>query len=334
MFKIVCIIFPLLFLQATPCLSQKQIVIAHRGASGYLPEHNLSSASLAFGMGADFIEPDVVLTKDSIPIILHDIYLDLTTNISEVFPKRNRTDNHWYAIDFTLKEIKSLKLRERTYKGSKAAVFKNRSDVAKDFFTIPTLEEFILLIENLNKTTGKKVGIYPEIKKPSFHLAASKDITKIVLSKLVDMGYPKKSTPIYLQCFDMKELQKAKKEWSQFPLIQLIGDNRDKEAQTDYNALQTTAGILKMKTYAVGVGPSIHHLITNTGNGPTETTFSKLLKKHRLLIHPYTVRKDSLPSWARSIHHLHEILFNKIKVDGVFTDFTDLTVSFLNKKQK
>jgi len=91
-----------------------KIVIAHRGASGYLPEHTLESYIMAYALGADFIETDLALTKDGAFVCIHDIYLEYTTNVKDLFPERSRKDRHWYVVDFSLEEIKQLKVHERT----------------------------------------------------------------------------------------------------------------------------------------------------------------------------------------------------------------------------
>ena len=117
--NLVLLILLLTLIQVLPaigCDENKKIVHAHRGACGYLPEHTLPSYALAYGMGADYIEPDLVLTKDGIFICVHDIYLEDTTNVEEIFPDRHREDDHWYAIDFLLSEIKSLTVHERSKK--------------------------------------------------------------------------------------------------------------------------------------------------------------------------------------------------------------------------
>ena len=102
------------------------LVIAHRGASGYLPEHTLPGVALAHGMGAHYIEQDVVLTKDNIPVVLHDHFLDTVTNVAEIFQNRKRKDGRYYAIDFTLEELRRLSVNERIDRNSKKAVFPDR----------------------------------------------------------------------------------------------------------------------------------------------------------------------------------------------------------------
>lgn len=126
----------------------RQLVLAHRGASGYLPEQTDEAIVMAFMMGADFIEQDVVLTKDDVPIIMHDLYLDEMTDVAQVFPERNRTeDSHYYAIDFTLAEIKQLKVSERFYPNTSSAQYPDRFPQWKSHFSLSTLEERIELIQ-------------------------------------------------------------------------------------------------------------------------------------------------------------------------------------------
>ena len=149
----------------------KPIVIAHRGACGYVPEHTLEAASMAHAMQVDFIEQDVVLSKDNIPVVLHDIHLDTVTDVAQKFPGRARSDGRFYAIDFALDEIKQLFVHERISLKTGKAVFPNRFDASKALFRVPTLEEEIELIKGLNAATGRDIGIYVEIKKPAWHLS-------------------------------------------------------------------------------------------------------------------------------------------------------------------
>ncbi|WP_366085346.1 glycerophosphodiester phosphodiesterase family protein [Polaribacter sp.] len=107
--------------------SDKKIIIAHRGASGYLPEHTPEAKIMAYAMNADFIEQDIVLSKDNIPIVIHDIYLDDVTDVSEKFPKRHREDNRFYEIDFTFKELKTLRVSERFMPETGEQVYKKNS---------------------------------------------------------------------------------------------------------------------------------------------------------------------------------------------------------------
>ena len=240
---------PILFLLglaiSMPCKGNgKKIVIAHRGASAYLPEHTLAGAAMAHSWDIDFIEPDVVLSKDKVPIVLHDIHLDLTSNVKKVFPKKARKDGRYYAIDFTLPELKQLKAEARVDYKSGKPVFPMRFPAQKSSFTIPTLAEFIELIQGLNISRRKQIGIYPEIKAPAFHQNEGADISKIVINTLKQYGYDEKPKQVFLQCFDAKELKRIRNEFNPpYPLIQLIGDNRWSMGDTDYTWLQTKAGL-------------------------------------------------------------------------------------------
>ena len=194
--------------------SVKKIVVAHRGASGYLPEHSMAAKSMAYAMGADYIEQDVVMTKDNELVVLHDHYLDRVTNVAKVYPDRKREDGRYYAIDFTLEEIKSLKMTEgfNIKDGKEVAGFPERFPIWKSDFKVHTFAEEIELIQGLNKSTGKNIGIYPEIKAPWFHRHEGKDISVEVLKVLKKYGYTKKSDLVYLQCFDPNEVMRLKEE--------------------------------------------------------------------------------------------------------------------------
>ena len=162
----------------------KKIVIAHRGASGYLPEHTLEAKAMAHAMNVDFIEQDLVLSKDNVAIVIHDIYLDDVTNVATKYPDRKRKDNRYYVIDFTFEELKKLKVTERFNPKTGEQVFKNRFPIWKGNFKLHSLQEEIELLQGLNKSTGKNIGIYPEIKEPEFHKKEGKNLTKVVLKVL------------------------------------------------------------------------------------------------------------------------------------------------------
>ena len=179
---------------------QNPVVIAHRGACGYLPEHTLEAASMAYAMQVDFIEQDVVLTKDDVPIVSHDIHLDTVTDVAKKFPDRAREDDRFYAIDFSLAEVKQLSVHERISLKTGEAVFPKRFDATKSLFRVPTLAEEIELIKGLNAAASRDVGIYVEIKKPSWHREQGKDISKKVMEVLAEHGYKTKQDNVYLQC--------------------------------------------------------------------------------------------------------------------------------------
>ena len=158
-------------------------IIAHRGACGYLPEHTLPAVELAHTFGADYIEQDVVLTSDGVPIVLHDVTLELTTNVAALFPERHRDDGLFYAIDFTLEEIKTLNAHERTDSHGNP-VFPGRYSGTGVEFKVPTLAEEIETVDRLNAASGKRTGVYIELKRPEFHEQEGVDIYQAVLDVL------------------------------------------------------------------------------------------------------------------------------------------------------
>lgn len=310
-----------------------KIVIAHRGASAYLPEHTLAGAAMAHSWDVDFIEPDVVLSKDKVPIVLHDIHLDLTTNVKDIFPQKKRVDGRYYAIDFTLKELKQLNVQERISHKTGKIAYPGRFPVRLSSFQIPTLAEFIELIKGLNTSRQKKIGIYPEVKAPSFHLQAGADISKIVIKILKEYGYEKNTKEIYLQCFNAKELQRIRREFNPpYPLIQLIGDNRWYKTETDFTWLQTQEGLASIAKYAQGIGPWINQLLSIDEQGRSKmTNLATLAKANKLLIHPYTLRSDRLPKGI-NFEKLAKLLYYQVEVDGIFTDFGNKLVSLLERQ--
>ncbi len=305
---------------------RKKIIIAHRGASGYLPEHTLESVSMAYAMGAHFIEQDLVLTKDGVPIVLHDIYLDTTTNVCEVFPDRARKDGRWYAIDFTLQEIKMLKVHERTNGCNDNAVFPERFPVGKADFEVPTFVEEIEMVQGLNKSMGRNVGIYPELKEPSFHTQEGYDIGEFVLQILSAYGYEGADANVYVQCFDPLYLKRLRvKLNTKLSLIQLIG------ARRSHDYLVTPQALDDIATYANGIGPSINRIVQYKKGKPLMIT-SLVNDAHgrNLVVHPYTFQKDALPEYAENLEELLRLFYFVIGVDGVFTDFPDEVIKLLS----
>ncbi len=306
------------------------VVIAHRGASGYLPEHTLEAKALAIGLGADFIEQDVVLTADGVPIVTHDITLEDVTDIAARFPHRARPDGKYYAIDFKLEELRALSRRERVDdQGSQ--VFPNRFPSGRSRFGVVTLAEEIEFLQGVNRAAHSNVGLYTEVKFPAWHRERGKDITLIVLDVLAQYGYRTRSDHVYLQCFDAGELKRVRRDLhSQLKLIQLIGENSWHESATDYDAMQTEAGIADVATYADGIGPEITQLIEwRTSGERVIKPLARWAHARGLLIHPYTLRIDSLPRNAPDAQSVMKALFDEAGVEGIFTDFTDVTREFI-----
>jgi glycerophosphoryl diester phosphodiesterase len=317
-------------------LKQDKIVIAHRGASGYLPEHTLASKAMAYAQGADFLEQDLVMTKDNHVVVMHDYHLETVTNVEQVFPHRHRDDGRYYVIDFTLDELRKLRVFERfrNENGIKTPVFIDRFPIGKSRFGIHTFSEEIELIQGLNHTTGKQVGIYPEIKSPSFHLQEGKDISTAVLKILKAYGYKTKRDKIYLQCFDAKELKRINENLLpamniDLKLVQLM------TAAEDYKWMQTEKGMKQVASYADGIGPSIHQII-DIKSPPSPLKISSLVDHAHtanLLVHPYTFRieADKIPNYAKGHNDLVNIFLYKIGVDGIFTDFPDIAIELMHR---
>ena len=331
-------VFVMASLVSAQSFSQK-IVVAHRGASGYLPEHTLAAKAMAYAMGADYIEQDVVMTKDDQLIVLHDITLDRTTDVAEQFPQRVRGDGRFYAIDFTLAEIRLLNASEgfQNNNGVKRQSFGNRFPMGASTFRVPTLAEEIELIQGMNKSTGKNVGIYPEVKSPEFHRAAGKDISTAVVAMLKSYGYTSKSDKIFLQTFSFNELKIIHDEilpaaGIELNLVQLIGD-ADSDA---YSWMFEDDGMNKLAEFADGVGPEKGLVIdrASTKENIQVTEFVSRAHAAGMQVHPYTFRLDpgQVPEYADDFESMLEIFYFEAGIDGAFTDFPDRVVDFLKAR--
>ena len=315
----------------------KKLVIAHRGASGYLPEHTLAAKAMAYAQGADYIEQDLVMTKDDQLVVLHDHLLDTVTNVRQVFPGRARDDGRFYVIDFTLDEVQQLSVVERfQWENSVVSpVFKNRFPLDKSSFRIHTFDDEIELIQGLNVSTGRSVGLYPEIKSPAFHREEGKDIAAAVLNSLQAYGYTKLTDKIYLQCFDPHELLRIHDVLMPamnmaVPLVQLLGTS------PRFESILNEVGMVRVSVYAVGIGPSID-LLVEPDSDPSDLRVSNLVEwAHAagLQVHPYTFRRDAgqIPQYATDFEDLLRIFLDQLGVDGVFTDFPDLAVRFIESE--
>ncbi|ENO1828550.1 glycerophosphodiester phosphodiesterase [Vibrio vulnificus] len=338
----------------TTSVFAEPLVIAHRGASGYLPEHTLEAKTLAYAMKPDYIEQDVVMTKDDQLVVLHDHYLDRVTDVAEKFPNRARADGRYYAIDFTLAEIKTLKVTEGFNiddKGNKVQGYPTRFPMWKSDFTVPTLAEEIELIQGLNKTLGYDIGIYPEIKAPWFHRHEGKDISKAVLNTLKAYGYTDKNSKVYLQCFDPIELKRINDELMpamkmDLKLVQLMAYtdwnetmvyNGNQATPYDYDWMFKPGAMQEVATYAEGIGPWKPMLVDDKSTKENIIVLPLMneAKQAGLAVHPYTFRADPgrIAPYATDFVGMLDVFYNQVKVDGLFTDFPDKAVAFLEKQQ-
>ena len=291
--------------------ASNKLVIAHRGASGYLPEHTLPAKAMAYAMHPDYIEQDLVLTKDNVPVVLHDIYLDEVSDVAEKFPQRMRKDGRYYVIDFDYEELKLLQIVERFDRKTGEQTYPNRFPKGKSSFQAHSLYEEIELIQGMNKSTGGSIGIYPEIKAPAFHRKEGKDISKIVLNILRSYGYDSKDSNCILQCFDSKELERIRTELdSELVLVQLL------ETKAEEQQLESFAN------YANGVGVW-YKAVTRE--------FISNAQQAGLKVHAYTFRADDLGDYE-NFDALLDFGFNELNVDGIFTDHPDKAVTYLKNQ--
>jgi glycerophosphoryl diester phosphodiesterase len=337
------------------------IVIGHRGASGLRPEHTLASYELAIELGADFIEPDLVSTKDGVLIARHEVNIKETTDVADrpEFADRFTTktidgvaETGWFADDFTLAEIKTLKAKERL-------AFRDQSFNGQ--FEVPTLQEIIDLVKQTEADTGRKIGIYPETKHPTYHASVGLSLEQPLVDLLKQNNFTDPSR-VFIQSFEVGNLKKLN-QMIDVPLVQLLdaqdialdgtiiesrpydfvvsGDPRT------YGDLRTPDGLKEIARYADGIGPWKRQIVSVKGmdangdgkaddvNGDgavndadkTLTPPTSLVKDAHaadLLVHPYTFRNEErfLAADYKGDPELEYRQFIQLGVDGYFTDFS------------
>lgn len=346
----------------------KPLVIGHRGASGYLPEHTLESYKRAVELGADFIEPDLVATKDGVLIARHEPNITGTTDVSTRAEFANRKtkkmvdgveEEGWFASDFTLAEIKTLRAiqpmaeRDQSHNGK---------------YQIPTLQEVLDLAKSEGTKAGRTVGVYPETKHPTYHVSLGLKLEDRLLDVLAQYGYTSKTSPVIVQSFEVSNLKYLRTK-TQIRLVQLVdaddvnpdgtmslvapydkpydfavaGDKRT------FASLLTPAGLKEVKTYADGIGPWKPYLSPSkqvdankdgkpddlNGDGKIDdrdrvmmppTDVVKNAHAEGLMVHPYTFRSEArrLASDYKGDPKAEYKLFYQLGVDGVFSDFPDM----------
>ena len=297
------------------------LVIAHRGASGYLPEHTTEAAAFAHALGADYIEQDVVLTKDGVAVVLHDVTLNEITNVREVYPDRSRENGHWYVMDFTWAELQKLSVHER-FSDDEAAESAVRFPRNSARFRIATLDQHLALIDGMNKSRGTKAGVYIEIKSPAEHHRAGLDVSSAVLKSLARHGYLKGNKPVYLQCFDQKEVRRLRTELNcRLPLIQLL------------SKAPNEAEIAQIGKVADGLGIPITTVVTGTQlvdgeQQPVVTNVVKYAHQHAMDVHVWTFRSDQMPEFCSQPDVLIDWLVRDAGVDGIFSDQPDVILKW------
>ena len=300
-------------------------IIAHRGASAYLPEHTLPAKALAYAMGADYLEQDVVATRDDQLVVLHDIHLDRVTDVAARFPGRARADGRYYVRDFDLAEIRSLGVTERLDADGRP-VYPGRFPPHRSRFGIHTLAEELEFVHGLNRATGGSTGVYPEIKRPAWHQEQGIDLGAAMLAVLAEHGYEAPGDPVFVQCFDASEVRRLREDLGcGLRLVQLVGDNSWGEADTDYDALCTDQGLAALARTADAIGPWVNRLYEPGADGgpPRSSGLTEAAHRAGLLVHPYTFRADDLAPGFRNFTDMVGYFCVDLGVDGLFTDFPD-----------
>jgi glycerophosphoryl diester phosphodiesterase len=334
---------------ATPkkSLPKHPVIVGHRGAPGYLPEHTIPGYELAIKMGADFIEPDVVSTSDIHLIVRHEPLLSVTTDVADhpEFADRKRTrrldgidTTDFFTCDFTLAEIKTLRARQ---------AFRDRDHSHDGLYQVQTLQEVIDLVHAKARETGRAIGIYPEIKHSTFHQQLGLAMEDKLLDTLNRAGLDKASSPVIIQSFETANLKYLRKKTT-IRLMQLI-DGFDTDPETGAMILKapsdkpydwvvagragdnrdqlSAAGLNEIATYADIVAPWKRHLLSFAKGKPVYRR-DIIDNAHALglQVHTWTMRNDQLdPCYNGDAQKEYFDLFG-LGVDGVFTDFADAGV--------
>lgn len=330
---------------AAPALAQEPAkdapyrpqVAAHRGASAYVPEHTIPAKTMAYAMNPDFIEQDVVMTKDGVLMIMHDPDLDTTTDVAKKFPGRARADGKYYAADFTWPEIETLIVTERFDPKTGKPVFSGRFPVDTGIaFRVPKFEEELKLIQGLNKSTGKNVGVYVEVKEPEFYKQEGKDITGEVIKMLDKYGYNSPEANSILQTFSFEAAKEAREKGWKGDLAMLVipGGQHLTNDKNIHDWLLTPAGIAEVSQYATIYAPWFSSLAVPNpdGNGYEINNLADEARKNGMKVHSWTWRKDSPFKGFKNSEEALDVAFKKIKLDGMFADFPDEMINYLKKE--
>jgi glycerophosphoryl diester phosphodiesterase len=288
------------------------LIIGHRGASGHRPEHTLASYRLAAMMGADFIEPDLVPTKDGVLIARHENEIGGTTDVAAKFPDRKRTKRidgenvtGWFTEDFTLAEIKTLRARER---------LAFRSHEFDGLFDVPTFDEIIDLAQKMSADMGRTIGVYPETKHPSYFRSIGLPLEDRLLEILDRRRWNRRDSPVFIQSFeDNLRLMRTKTAVRMIRLLE--------------GRIPSDAELREIATYADGIGPNSRMVIPADANRMLQPPTDLVARAHAvgLLVHIWTLRAEPV-FLSPSYHGDFDAEFRQFRdlgVDGIFTDFPD-----------
>jgi glycerophosphoryl diester phosphodiesterase len=321
----------------------RPLVIGHRGAAGYRPEHTLASYELAARMGADYIEPDLVSTKDHVLVVRHENDITGTTDVADhpEFAARKATkiiDNvsitGWFTEDFTLAEIKTLRAKERL------PDIRQHNTLYDGLFQVPTFAEVLDLRKQLSKELHRTIGIYPETKHPSYFRSIGLDIETPLVEALRRANLSGSSSPVFIQSFEVKNLESLRDKYKvRNNLVFLTSATGSPFGDpTTYAEYTTPAGLVRLAKTINGIGPDKAQIIPrdSAGNLGTPTTLVRDAHAAGLLVHPYTFRaeNDFLPTnlrrgtnpadYGRILDEMTTFL--NTGIDGFFTDQADIGI--------
>ncbi len=296
------------------------LIIAHRGASGHRPEHTLEAYTLAIEMGADFIEPDLVATRDGALVARHENEIGGTTDVAEKFPARKATKTidgqtitGWFTEDFTLAELKTLRAKER---------LPFRSHQFDGQFLIPTFDEVIALADMKSAELGRQIGVYPETKHPRYFMGIGLPLEARVVAVLQRHGKSTRDAAVFIQSFEPSSLQDLRR-FTRLRLIQLL----------DQNADVSPARLAQIAAYADGIGVNTRLIVPANADGTLRPPTTVVGDAHRagLLVHAWTLRNEAVflsPSYDGRPEKEYQQLA-ALGVDGIFGDFPDVAVAAL-----
>jgi glycerophosphoryl diester phosphodiesterase len=331
---------------AEPAAGSLPLVIGHRGASGYRPEHTLASYQLAIDMGADYIEPDLVSTKDHRLVARHENEIGGTTDVADhpEFADRRTTKTidgvpvtGWFTEDFTLAELRTLRAKERLPQ------LRPTNTAFDGLYQVPTFQEVI----DLARRAG--VGIYPETKHPTYFDSIGLSLEQPLVATLNANGYRGPDAPIFVQSFEVANLKELNRR-TRVRLVQLIdatGRPYDFVVAGDprtYADLVTPEGLAEIATYADGIGPNKNLIVPRDADGNLQPPTGLVGDAHRagLVVHPWTFRRENnfLPADFRQGNPASPVylqamgdfpaelrLFYRLGVDGLFSDNPDVAVA-------
>lgn len=308
------------------------LIIAHRGASGDRPEHTLAAYERAIDQGADYIEPDLVVTKDGVLVSRHENEISGTTDVDmrAEFADRRRSKtidgeliSGWFVEDFTLAELRTLRAQERL------PVIRPANARFNGLYPVPTFEEIVALVKAKEAELGKRIGLYPELKHPNFLLQDEGiDSVDLLVLALDKAGYTKASDPVFVQCFEVGPLQRLN-QLTDVRLIQLIHPDAGPadEPSMRYAEMVTPTGLAEIAKYADGIGPHFGYVLSDDGSAK-----ALVADAHRqgLKVHPWTLRRENsfMPPALRTSDNMAGVgalpvlmgMLVAAQVDGIFTD--------------